>query len=90
MCNAREFATTKDKAVIKSVSVLVSGEIVSFSTATPDKPWVSTYELGRMIGVMQRLGHSNIEVMAKDVFGAKVDIWWKFEDEYFEFGERAQ
>ena len=62
--------------MIKSVSLLCDGECVAFSAIGPHRSWIDTYELGRMMLVMQRLGHSDFVVEARDEFGAKVDVWW--------------
>lgn len=63
--------------MIHSVALLCEGECVAFSAIGPHNgSRIDTYELGRMMLVMQRLGHSDFDVEARDEFGAKVDVWW--------------
>jgi len=62
--------------MIQSVALLCEGECVAFAAIGPHRSWIDTYELGRMMLVMQRLGHSDFAVEARDEYGAKVDVWW--------------
>jgi hypothetical protein len=62
--------------MITSVALLCEGECVAFSAIGLHRSWIDTYELGRMMLVMQRLGHSDFDVEATDENGAKVEVWW--------------
>jgi hypothetical protein len=74
-------------AMLHSIEVRVDGHLIVLSTvdANPKRPWIHTDEIGRMIYVMRTLGHDKIEVIARDIYGYKLDIDWEVSGKNFYF-----
>jgi len=74
-------------AMLHSIEVRVDGHLIVLSAvdANPKRPWIHTDEIGRMIYVMRALGHDKIEVIARDIYGYKLDIDWEVSGKNFYF-----
>ena len=74
-------------AMLHSIEVRVDGHLIVLSTvdANPKRPWIHTDEIGRMIYTMRALGHNNVEVIARDIYGYKLDIDWEVSGMKFYF-----
>ncbi len=73
--------------MLHSIEVRVDGHLIVLSAvdANPKRPWIHTDEIGRMIYTMRALGHNNVEVIARDIYGYKLDIDWEVSGMKFYF-----